>query len=511
MRCFFSFLTALFCLSTAFTAGAQAPLPAAGELTQSILQKQYMRRVAQMHPLRKTTSVTGERLKAFGGYNLQDTLGMPKGKSDSGYYIYSRDNTSAFDYQAMSYAAPGLSTYTSPVNANYPFSIGAQVQSLATSATTVWADTQYSWNSFCPFGVGGADTFGFAAIVSCAYNQGKVSEGLFKYYPTVSGANYRYQVFYDTDGQVSSSFYSLYNNFSGSWDTSLTEFISYDGSGNMVVDSVASFAGGVWHPHTKNTYAYDLPGNLIASEYFTDSSGYWQPQVQHHLSYNTDTTLASDSVSQYNAGIWSSFTKDSFGYSTGIPYYTYAQRTMYLADTAYQRCEYVKHITAGLPDTVYYSYYGGYFAQPSQLLVSKKTVFTYNSPGDPLTANAFNFSITDTLTGSGSYNTQPERSFYYYYEQYDVTAVKTEPVPGNALIVYPNPAEDEVTIVLSESLHSAASIQITDARGRLVTTIAMPQVNLTERVSLEGIAPGLYFVTVSNAGSVVGTARMVKQ
>lgn len=477
---------------------------------QAILHKQYEQRQKKMNRLAaKTSSASGERLKAFCGYNFLDTAFLPYGKSDSGYYFYSGSRSSVFNYQMMDYAAPSLTTYTSPVDDNYPMSLTWGPGNSAIPQIELFPDSVYSWNSFFPPSI-----FGFAAISGYLYDGNNIIQTDNRYYPTIPGAITRSKNYYDGLGNLSVSIDFTFDTITHTWDTTNAGLFFYNSFNQLIMDSTSvNYGSGIWGEENKHVYAWDGSGNMIFTEYYTDSFGYWQPQTQRHLYYNADSTLHTDSVSQYNVGQWTPYTKDSFGYTPGISYFTYDQTEMFVSDTVYTKCIYSKNVSlSGLPDTVYYGFYGGGYFAPTQKLMGKKIFFTYDSLRNPLVSKSFNYNITDSLTGTGFYDSSPERTFYYYYETYDFTDVPVITASTERITIYPNPATDEITISRPDAVKGAVTfIKISNAMGQAISVESLPWMNETEKIPLSGLVPGLYLLTLQDgSGKVLATQKIMK-
>ncbi|MEM6771953.1 MAG: T9SS type A sorting domain-containing protein, partial [Bacteroidota bacterium] len=72
------------------------------------------------------------------------------------------------------------------------------------------------------------------------------------------------------------------------------------------------------------------------------------------------------------------------------------------------------------------------------------------------------------------------------------------------LSVYPNPANDAVFVSAKES----GQLEIRDAQGRIVNQVATN--GERQRIDLNGLNPGLYFITLNN-GSTVTSQRFIKR
>ncbi|MFD1466949.1 T9SS type A sorting domain-containing protein [Hymenobacter caeli] len=91
------------------------------------------------------------------------------------------------------------------------------------------------------------------------------------------------------------------------------------------------------------------------------------------------------------------------------------------------------------------------------------------------------------------------------------TALATAPAAlldgKNALVAYPNPVENTLTVKLPKTL-AGASIAVVNALGQVVRTARAPQADYT--LDLSQLAPGLYVVTATNGGKS-GSVRFVKK
>lgn len=95
------------------------------------------------------------------------------------------------------------------------------------------------------------------------------------------------------------------------------------------------------------------------------------------------------------------------------------------------------------------------------------------------------------------------------------TGIKTPNTFVNSLQVYPNPASDYVNVGFKLTSNSLVSINILDITGKVVATLAnnanILAGNFNNNYSLNGIKPGLYFVTINtNVGSSISQKFIVR-
>lgn len=355
---------------------------------RTVLQKQYTAQQQKLNAADRMSSVTRERLKSFCGYNYSDTATgiVFGGKSDSAYYVYSSEYGSVFDYQAMDYLSPSLGTNTSPVDV-FPLNISYYTSPFSIQQSEMYPDSAYVWNSYYPTSISGVDTFGYQDIIDYYYSGYNITETGNQYFPTAGGEITRYDYYYDGAGRL--TFMLLFSYSAPSWDTTNAINFFYNSAGQLIMDSGSvNYGPGMWGESSKAVISYDGAGNITFIADFTDSSGFWQPQTDRFLYYNPDNTLFTDSVSQYNAGSWAPYTKDSFAYTSGIPYFTYSLTKEFVLDTVYAKSTTLKHVSAsGLPDTIYYRFYDVDLAGPLRLFNARKVSFTYDTYKNPIVAN----------------------------------------------------------------------------------------------------------------------------
>ncbi len=259
--------------------------------------------------------------------------------------------------------------------------------------------------------------------------------------------------------------------------------------------------------------------NLTSTETLVGyTPGHWTPSAQEILTYDASNRLITDSASFYDSSstTWHPSYRYAFGYTTGVSYFTSEEIDVYgmsltEPDTLYTKNTFTKHISAaGLPDTVYFSNYTGGPAIGYLLSAGKKLIFSYDGYKNPTIASSYKFNIADSATGTGAYSTMPDRTFFYYYETY-LGVNNTMPNDARASF-FPNPAADEVNISRPGfQAGSPVQVVITNSVGSTVRLIAMPWLRETETISLRGLAPGAYIVTVIDAdGGKLFAQKVIK-
>lgn len=90
----------------------------------------------------------------------------------------------------------------------------------------------------------------------------------------------------------------------------------------------------------------------------------------------------------------------------------------------------------------------------------------------------------------------------------DGTTSVSEPSPDNTNVkIYPNPAENQITIEISKLSSNSLSLEIIDELGRTVKTTNITDNETT--ISIEDLRPGIYYCRVRGEG-IYGVEKIIK-
>lgn len=495
------------------TRAHHAPASKSRQQLATILARQQAAYRAANTPAAKTTA-TSERLIASSMYNFDATSGMPVGKTDSAAYKYSGSRGSKFNRDMMSYINPS-SEFTSAGWPLLPLQYGgAHIASGHMTPQDIMADSTIVWNSYVP-NVSSTYGYGISELVNQTYDaNNNIIQSSEQYDPVDTLGNWnRYINTYDANNNIISSINLVYN--TPNWDTMSRVSYIYNASHQLIEDSTDYWdIGGAWTPDSKNTYSY-TGSDLTYSVGLQYASGVWEERSKIYLTYNADHSVHTDSMSDYMfTGTWEPSTTDSFGYTTGVDYWTYYRQRYYDGPDMDDFIA-TKHVSAsGLPDTFYvadHSTYSG--VAPSYLVYGMRAGFTYDSYNNPVTYSTVYYNITDSASGAGSYGTTSAAEGHYYYEPYTTTGINNIPKVQEAMSMYPNPATNELNISRPSAVKGDHTIiNFTNALGQIIRTESMPWMKETETFSLAGFAPGMYIVTVQNKnGAILSTQKIMKQ
>ena len=82
-------------------------------------------------------------------------------------------------------------------------------------------------------------------------------------------------------------------------------------------------------------------------------------------------------------------------------------------------------------------------------------------------------------------------------------------IEGEFLTIFPNPGTDEIT-VFNSSEKKISTVEIRDIRGRLISDLSINNAELENKISIELLASGTYFISVNLANNIE-ILRLVKR
>ncbi|HVW99072.1 MAG TPA: T9SS type A sorting domain-containing protein [Candidatus Babeliaceae bacterium] len=445
----------------------------------------------------KTTGAT-ERLLAMSYYNFPDVPGPPM---DSSYYTYSSNRGSTFDFNSMTYILPSLS-YFDLFQLNYPItpininSIGFYFYPDNNNAPGVLYDSAFEYNAV------EGDTAMLSLMTYDANNN--VIDFDLRYRQT-QGYNISYDKIinvYDANQNIVSSLALSW--ISDEWDTTAKRQLTYNDN-IIIADTLSLFSGGGWVPQYASTYIYDSATNLTNITEYKDSAGSWHGLMQFIITYYPDNMPKHDSMSGFVNGIWLPIATDSLGYTPNVSYITYEKQMIYSTGESglpLDSAEMLKHITNGLPDTVFFK---KYHPSNGQIQAASKTIFTYDSSGNPLEAYIHYYN-------DNAYDTAPDFGYHYYYHLLN-TAVNNLIKQQMNIVIYPNPAINKINIAQT-GIRNGTHIYITlvNALGQTILTENFPFISSVETISVADLSIGNYWLVIQdNNGNVLDAEQVVKE
>ncbi len=484
------------------------------EFIASIVKKQT---AAAQKNAGKTTAVLTERLKAYSLYDFDpaDSPVYYLGKVDSGYYVYSGQRGSSFDRAAMGYYYSFPAIYNpSPLISEFFYGFNyANAPKGRYFEGDILSDSAYYWSPFIFPDSTGHLPYTLYSINNTTYDANdNVTGRTQNSFPTISGARDRSLNTYNSLNEITSSLSLIWSG--SSWDTNSYTIFFYNSANQFIEDSTSMYDITGWYPDSKQYYNYGPAGDLVYSNYFFDSAGTWQEQTRYVMTYNADHSIRKDSVSIGGAGVWMPESKDSFGYTPGVSFYTFLAYES-SGPGYFDNITFTKHVApSGLPDSVHVREYASYGTAPSYLVKDAKSAFTYDSYNNPVMGTSYRLVVTDPAAGTGYYTSIPNGNIFYYYETYLSSAdVPRVSPPSESITIFPNPAMDQVSICRPEAAPGTfTTVKFVSAAGQLVRTETLPWMEKTETFTISGLAPGVYLISVADKdGNTLSTQKIIKR
>lgn len=214
-------------------------------------------------------------------------------------------------------------------------------------------------------------------------------------------------------------------------------------------------------------YIYDASGDLIewTSKSIDAQGNPLNVKEDHKFSYYPDHTLKTGVHASGQVNY-----KDSFGYTPGIPYWTFLKsgNTMN-GEWSGVLTDFWKHLNSqNLPDTLY--------RHDDNSLYAYKTIIEYDSDGDPVVKKV----------GSST--------FRYYYD-----VVNSVPEVDNlTMAVLPNPTNDWLKVKLNTASIQGLKVCLWSQLGVKSYDATLPKGTQSHEVDMRAFASGMYFLIITD-------------
>lgn len=235
-----------------------------------------------------------------------------------------------------------------------------------------------------------------------------------------------------------------------------------------------------------------------------DSLVYWDLQgsapersQSYNFTYYTNGKLRTMVNEEYYDGNTEIYSKDTFGYSTGVDYVTFRQSIYFEDGDFYDSYREIKYPNAnGLPDSA--KAYGQETENgPWVLYGTLRGV--YNDFNNPTSFVAID-DAGDTL-----------RKQSFYYETYDDGISSIKPLANNTTFqVFPNPFTGNISIDW-KSAGEKASVRMVNMLGQEVYNSSMKLNPGKNDIMLPAISPGNYVLLIQTADGKTWSNKMIKK
>ncbi len=307
---------------------------------------------------------------------------------------------------------------------------------------------------------------------------------------------------YNAQGRLSAYASLELDTLTGKWDIVRLRKINYSAAGKIKSDTVFYNFNGTYFPSQVHFWKYNSAGKpteITVSIILSDQT--WTDSRLISLQYYPSGNLKSLADYVYGPpGNKLPYAKDSFIYSSNMPYYTeryilYGNYTQFKPVGRFSKS--VNNM--GLPDTLFYHK----IDSTGNLNFYSKVSFEYNT--DKLPTRSY---IQSNSTGNLEFN----KLTNYYYETYQPTGVKEIASVSNiSMLLFPNPAHDALNIIWDEGVGKRVSIFVTTLDGRTVFSESVLWAKTKHEISIKDLPTGVYVLYVHDSkGIVIFSQRLLK-
>ncbi len=424
------------------------------QLRQNVT-KTILRYQTAKNPTANKTTTTKERLVAKDVYNEATAA-----YTDSIIYQYTGIHGSVFDFNFMEYSQSTAIWGGGPIT-SFTINMNPALQPLVRADTS----TEY------------VGTTTPTTILYSTYNSNNEPTTINNLFTATTG--FLYQFNYNAMNQpVSVYSYSDTIGVTPS-DTFTRRLMSYNSSNQLIQDSTFYYSLGSSSIYLEYKYSYDASGSLSRIDYYANSGSALYLYQTYVLTYNSSNQLIAV-VTDTGASAMPYY-KETFQYTSGVNYFTSDSTYTWQGSAWMANYTVSKHLNpAGVPDTVTATYFDT--TAISYVELSAFNYDTYNNPVQDYDSLYY--------TGGSSVNTT-----YFHYDTYidptSITNITQQPVH---VVVYPNPANNDITIRTDKN--EPIRITIANMYGQQVVNTSLQNAGNEHAISIANISPGNYQISV---------------
>lgn len=102
-----------------------------------------------------------------------------------------------------------------------------------------------------------------------------------------------------------------------------------------------------------------------------------------------------------------------------------------------------------------------------------------------------------------------DKSIYIKYNLSYLTSIKEKQTNQVSFSLYPNPANDMVTLDFDKGLNQNLSIEVKDILGKQIETVAVNSSAKKLQLDLSAYSKGIYFISVLNNQQIIKTKKLI--
>jgi hypothetical protein len=357
----------------------------------------------------------------------------------------------------------------------------------------VWANISKSTNTY--------DTYGRLAMV------------LNENWHFTNWENYRKTIYtYDPDGNILLWTSQLWSN--KIWTNDWRYTYSYDVNGNNITILHQNGLENTWLNEWSDTCTYDILGNVNTEVYVTWQINTWVNNTRWTNSYDLNGNLSGCISELWKNDAWKTFDRHL--------YYTYGSN---LLSDVYQL--YKDYLWVNVWKYTYdYDFKGNMISYSRDVWQTKRWMYdwrysySYDKRGNSLSGEYEKWGeITGWQPGIPDYGLAVFSGKIQIYILYDIyrytanyitfTSGITDYAVNNNLLLYPNPANDNITIELTlPDTKQKNVIYVSDILGNLILQQPVQQAKTT--INISDLSAGIYFIKVNTKNGII-IKKLVKE
>lgn len=276
-------------------------------------------------------------------------------------------------------------------------------------------------------------------------------------------------------------------------------YIFYNTTGKRIMDSTYNLKTN--KPSGKRIFTYDANNNRIRFESYEYNAGTWELTYRNINTYDGSNRMIT-ATSEIDFGMGNGLemsNKDSFAYTgsnTQPSYHIDYNWDAGLGDWMGREIILSQYNAFNLIDTYYIIRYN------TQWDTIERDVYTYDADNFIVNSKGYLY------TGNGTYDADAYDYTIMYYENYFPSTVNNIPTATHSIEVYPNPANERITIKTDYA--NSYTIQIIDLLGK--TVYAENNIlNLQKSIHVSALATGSYIIQIKgNTGAIIAQKQFIK-
>lgn len=131
------------------------------------------------------------------------------------------------------------------------------------------------------------------------------------------------------------------------------------------------------------------------------------------------------------------------------------------------------------------------------------------SSGNESYYQALPFGTPPPLNASSFILTVPNVDYLFFLDVTCTASIGIDELEDKVSSVYPNPASDNITIEMNESIF-IDNIQVVDAIGRVVKSFRIDQLINTKSLNVSDISPGLYSLIITSDNQTIAKSIVIE-